>query len=137
VEIDMLTLVIAVLSIHVLTAVFWAGTTFVQARTGAAGGEKLLRPQLGSGAVAIVFGVILWGLLHRGGFGPVERVLAVGAVAAVAAEGVLGAMGGPAARKLRADPADTAARARLAAAQRIGALLLAATLICMVTAKYA
>lgn len=133
----MLVVVIIVLSIHVLSAVFWTGSTFLLARTGAAGGEHLLRPQLGGGAVAMVFGVILWGLLHRGGFGPMERVLAVGAVAAVIAEGVLGALGGPAARKLRADPADTAARARLAGAQRIAALLLAVALICMVTARYA
>lgn len=133
----MLVVVIIVLSIHVLAAVFWTGSTFLQARTGAAGGERLLRPQLGGGAVATVFGVILWGLLHRGGFGPMERVLAVGALAAVIAGGVQGAMGGPAARKLRIDPADTAARARLATAQRIAALLLAIALICMVTARYA
>jgi hypothetical protein len=133
----MLVAVIVVLSIHVLSAVFWAGSTFVQARTGAAGGERLLRPQLGAGGVAMVFGVILWGLLHRGGFGPMERVLAIGAVAAVIAEGVQGAMGGPAARRLRADPADAQARARLATAQRIAALLLAVALICMVTARYA
>jgi len=133
----MLVVVIVVLSIHVLAAVFWAGSTFIQARTGAAGGETLLRPQLGAGAVTVVFGLILMGLLHRGGFGPMEQVLAVGSVAAVIAGGVQGAMGGPAARRLRADPADASARARLAAAQRIAALLLAIALISMVTAKYA
>jgi hypothetical protein len=133
----MLVAVIVVLSIHVLSAVFWAGTTLVQARNGAAGGERLLRPQLGSGAVAIVFGVILWGQLHRGGMGPMERVLAIGAVAAVIAAGVQGAMGGPAVRRLKADPADAQARSRLATAQRLAALLLAISLICMVTARYA
>jgi hypothetical protein len=133
----MLVAVIVVLSIHVVSAVFWAGVTFVQARTGAAGGENLLRPQLGSAAMAVVFGVILWGLLHRGGFGGTERVLAVGAVAAIVAAGVQGAMGGPAVRRLKADPADGPARARLATAQRIGALLLVIALVCMVTARYA
>ena len=33
----MLVIVIAVLSIHVVSTVFWAGVTIVQARTGAAG----------------------------------------------------------------------------------------------------
>lgn len=133
----MLVAIVVVLSVHVLAAVFWAGSTFVQARTGAAGGERLLRPQLGSGGVTIVFGVILWGLLHRGGMGPMEQVLALGAVAALVAAGVQGAMGGPAARRLKADPADAPARARLAAAQRLAALLLAVALICMVAARYA
>ena len=133
----MLALVIVVLSIHVLSAVFWTGATFFLARTGAANGERVLRPQLGGATVAVVAGAILWGLLHRGGFGPVEWVLAVGATAAVLAAGAQGAMGGPAARRLRADPADVAARAHLALAQRIGALLLAVALICMVTARYA
>jgi hypothetical protein len=133
----MLVAVIVVLSIHVLSAVFWAGVTIVQARTGAAGGERLFRPQLGSAAVAVVFGVILWGLLHRGGFGGMERVLAAGAGAAIVAAGVQGAMGGPAVRRLKADPADGQARARLATTQRIASPLLAIALICMVAAKYA
>ena len=133
----MLVVVIAVLSIHVLAAVFWTGSTFVQARAGAAGGERLLRPQLGAGGVTIVFGAILMGLLHRGGFGGMEQVLAAGAVAAVVAAGVQGALGGPAARRLMADPADAQARARLAMAQRIAALFLAIALLSMVTAKYA
>jgi len=66
-----------------------------------------------------------------------ERVLAIGALAAVLAAGVQGAMGGPAARQLKADASNAAARARLATAQRIAALLLAVALICMVTARYA
>jgi hypothetical protein len=40
-------------------------------------------------------------------------------------------------RRLKADPADGQARAKLATAQRIASLLLAIALICMVTAKYA
>ncbi len=130
-------IVILVLSIHVVTAVFWGGVTFVLARTGAANGERLFRPQLGSATLAVIAGVVLWGLLHRGGFGPMERVLAGGALAAVIAAGVQGAMGGPAVRRLRADPSDSAARGRLALAQRIAAGLLVITLICMVTARYA
>ena len=95
----MLVVVIGVLSIHVLSAVFWTGSTFLQARTGAAGGEHLLRPQLGAATAATLFGVILWGLMHRGGFGPMERVLAIGALAAILAASVQGARGGPAARR--------------------------------------
>jgi hypothetical protein len=133
----MLVMVVVILSIHVLSAVFWTGSTFLQARSGGAGGEHLLRPQLGAAGAATLFGLALWGLLHRGGFGPMERVLAIGALAAVLAAGVQGAIGGPAVRQLKADPATAAARAKLAAAQRIAALLLAAALICMVTARYA
>lgn len=133
----MLVVIVIVVSIHVLSAVFWAGSTFVQARSGAAGGERLLRPQLGAATVATVFGVILWGLLHRGGFGPMEHVLSAGALAALVAAGVQGAMGGPSARRLRADPSDAPARKRLVLAQRIAALLLAVALVCMVTARYA
>lgn len=133
----MLALVILVLSIHVVSAVFWAGTSLVLARTGAYGGERLFRPQMGSAAIAVVFGAVLWGLLHRGGMGGMERVLAAGAVSAIAAAGVQGAMSGPAIRRMKADRADAAARGRFVMGQRIAGVLLAIALICMVTARYA
>ncbi|MGY4318547.1 hypothetical protein [Bradyrhizobium sp. JR3.5] len=51
---------IIALSLHVLSSVFWAGSSFTLARTGGLGGEKLLVPQIGAATVAIVTGATLW-----------------------------------------------------------------------------
>lgn len=130
-------LVIAI-SLHLLAGVFWAGTTFTLAHTGGAGGERLFRPQMGAALVAVLAGVALWHLAgHEGSFGPTERSLTLGAICAIAAAGVQGAVGGRAIRALRegAIPQD-AARARIALAQRIAAVLLAVTVVCMAAARY-
>ncbi|MDQ0473132.1 hypothetical protein [Labrys wisconsinensis] len=130
-------LVIA-LSLHVLSAVFWAGTSFVLARLGGQGGERLFRPQMGAAVIAVVTGGYLWHLLHEGVFEAPEQVLAFGAACAIAAAGVQGAVAGPAVRRLAGGGFDAdAARARVAVAQRIAAGLLAAALVCMVVARYA
>lgn len=127
----------AVLSLHVLTAVFWAGTSFTLARTGGLGGIKLFRPQLGAATLAVLSGGYLWGQLHAAGFGPAERVLAIGAGCAVIAAGVQGLFGGGALRALRRGAATEAQiQPRIATAQRIAAALLAVTLVCMVTSHY-
>src|SRR5437016_3456522 len=91
-------LIIIVLSLHVLAAVFWAGTTFALARAGA-GAAPLFRPQMGAATVAVLSGGYLFYALHRGGFGRAEQVLAAGALCAVAAAGVQGALVGRAVRK--------------------------------------
>ena len=44
--------VVAVLSVHVLVAVFWAGATFSLARLAGLGGEKFVFPQLGAATLA-------------------------------------------------------------------------------------
>jgi hypothetical protein len=132
-----LTLII-ILSLHVLAAVFWAGTSFTLARTGGVGGERLFRPQMGAAVVAVLTGGYLWGELHRHMFGAPEQVLAVGVVCAFVAAGVQGAMVGGAIRKLsKAEIGEAAARSRIALAQRIAAGLLAVTLVCMAAARYA
>ena len=133
----MLTVLIIALSIHVLSAVFWAGTSFTLARAGSTGGERLLRPQMGAAIVAFLSGGYLWSVLHDGRFGTTEQVLALGVVCAVAAAGVQGAMGGPAVRALRANDHVDTARRRFTIAQRIASGLLAVTLVCMVAARYA
>jgi hypothetical protein len=128
---------ITALSLHILAAVFWAGTSFTLARTGGAGGEQLFRPQMGAAVIAVLTGGYLWHLAHDGAFGPAEKVLMVGAVAALIAAGVQGAIGGRAIRSLRSGNADEAgARSRLAIAQRIAAALLAVTAVCMAAARY-
>ena len=129
--------VIIALSLHALSAVFWAGSTFALARDPKLGAEALFRPQMGAAIVAVLTGAYLWHLLHEGGFGPVEGVLAFGALCAIAAAGAQGALVGGARRRLRqgALPAAEAA-GRIAQGERIAAILLAITLICMVSARY-
>jgi len=131
-------LLIVLLALHVLPGIFWAGTTFVLARTGGTAVEQLAYPQLGSATVSMLAGLALWGLLHRAGFGTFEQVLALGVVCAVAAAGVQSAVGLPAIRRLRgAEPSQAKdLRSRIAQAQRIASALLAVTVICMVGARY-
>ncbi len=111
----MQTTLIIVLSLHILSSVFWAGSSFTLARTGGIGGEKLFRPQMGAAVVAVLTGGYLGHLVHAGSFGPAEQVLAVGAVAALVAAGVQGAIGGRAIRSLRNGTSDeTVMRSRIA-----------------------
>ncbi|MHC2433054.1 hypothetical protein [Bradyrhizobium sp. USDA 4451] len=134
----MQTVLIIALSLHVLSSVFWAGSSFTLARTGGLGGEKLLIPQIGAATVAIVTGATLWHLVHEGTFALSEQILAGGATAALAAIAVQIIVGGGAIRQLRSEAGDvSAARSRLAVAQRIAAGLLAITALCMGAARYA
>lgn len=133
----MQTTLIIVLSLHILSSVFWAGSSFTLARTGGIGGEKLFRPQMGAAVVAVLTGGYLGHLVHAGSFSPAEQVLAVGAVAALVAAGVQGAIGGRAIRSLRNGTSDeTVVRSRIALAQRVAAMLLAVTAVCMGAARY-
>jgi hypothetical protein len=115
----MLALIIVLFAIHALAGVFWAGSTFALARAGGEGAGKFFRPQMGAATLTALAGVGLWAILHRGGHGPMEKTLAVGALCAVAAAGVQGA--------LRRSPALS---------QRLAAVLLATTVVCMVVARY-
>jgi hypothetical protein len=125
------------LSLHILSSVFWAGTSFALARTGGAGGEQLFRPQMAAAVIAVLTGGYLGHLVHAGAFGTTEQILAVGALAALLAAGVQGAIGGRAIRSLRTGAADEAgARSRIATAQRLAAALLAVTAVCMGAARY-
>jgi hypothetical protein len=128
---------IIAISLHVLAAMFWAGTSFTLARIGGIGGEQLFRPQMGAAAIAVLAGIYLWHVGHAGAFDPAERVLAFGALCAIIAAGVQGAIGGRAIRALRNGTADEAGvRRRIALAQRIAAGLLAVAVVCMVSARY-
>jgi hypothetical protein len=125
------------LSLHILSTVFWAGTSFTLARTGGVGGEQLFRPQMGAAVIAVLTGGYLGHLVHAGAFGTAEQILAVGALAALVAAGVQGVIGGRAIRSLRTGTADEAGvRSRIATAQRVAAALLAVTAVCMAAARY-
>jgi hypothetical protein len=131
-----LTLIITI-AVHVLAGVFWAGSTFVLARSGGFGGEQLFRPQMGAALIAFLAGGYLWHLQHEGPMGSPEYVLATGAIAAIIAAGVQGISVGPAVRGLRSGTMPEAdARRRIAGAERIATVLLAITVVCMVIARY-
>jgi hypothetical protein len=131
-------LLIVLLSLHVVPGVFWAGSTFVLARSAGAGAEQLVRPQLGAATVSIIAGIILWGLLHRAGFGTFEFVLALGVVCAIGAAGFQSGMVLPAVRRLHLsnESVTKMLRGRIAQGERLSSLLLAITVIAMVSARY-
>jgi hypothetical protein len=116
----MLSLLIVLAAVHVVTGVFWAGSTFAIVRSGGAGSEKLFGAQMGAATLAVLAGLGLFGIAHRGPPGPTEHTLALGALCAIAAAGVQGAM-------RRKNPMK---------GQRIAAALLTITVICMAVARY-
>jgi hypothetical protein len=133
----MMWLLVLVTVAHVLAGVFWAGSSAVLARTGAAGIELLARPQLGAAVLAILMGGVLWSLNHRGAEGTGEHILGAGALCALAAA-VLQAASLPKVRALAtAQGADRdALRRSLALRQRIAIGLLAVTIAAMVSWRY-
>jgi hypothetical protein len=110
---------ILLLSFHVLAAIFWAGTTFVLARTGGVGIEALRRPQIGAAVVAVLTGAGLGAWVHGGAFGRTEQVLMVAVVASLTA--------------LIVQLVD---RANPARSQGIAASLLMIAVVGMVSARY-
>src|SRR5260370_37385193 len=84
-------LLIILIGLHILAGVFWAGSTFAVVRSGGAGADALFRPQMGAAVLTVLAGMGLWGILHRGGVGPMEHTLALGALCAIVAAGGQGA----------------------------------------------
>jgi hypothetical protein len=134
-EIGMQTILMFTVAVHVLSGIFWAGSTFVVARIGSAGAGQLARPQLGAAVVAVLTGAILWSLMHAQSFGPQERLLALAACCAIVAAGIQGAS----AARMNLAHANAVSSPALGPAtvnQRIAAALLAVTVICMASARY-
>jgi hypothetical protein len=132
-----LALVVAI-SLHILAATFWAGSTFALARTAGNGSEQLFVPQLFSAVFAIGAGAYLWQTLHEGSFGTTERWLAAGAWSAILALAIQAVVVGVALRRLRKPGSDaTRARSRIALAYRVTALLLAFAAVGMAASRYA
>src|SRR5215471_1238365 len=69
----MQTILVFTLVLHVLSGVFWAGSTFTLVRRGV-GAESLVRPQLGAAGIAVVTGAALWQLVHSGSPGKTEYI---------------------------------------------------------------
>ncbi|MDE2339377.1 MAG: hypothetical protein KGL14_08875, partial [Gammaproteobacteria bacterium] len=80
---------------------------------------KLFRAQMLAAALAVAAGLALWGIVIRGAQDPMAHTLALGALFALVAAGVQGSM--------RRTPVRS---------QRIAAVLLSATVVCMVIAPY-
>jgi hypothetical protein len=128
---------IIVLGLHVLTGVFFAGTTITLARIPEIHAEKFFQPQMRAAGLAMLTGALLWYFFHGAYFGSMEIVLAIGIIATFAAAGVLGAFVGSARRKLAGADATEEARLRtqMAKGQRIAAGLLVLTIVCMAIAR--
>jgi hypothetical protein len=124
--------------LHVLSGVFWAGTTIALTRVNGDQTNQMFRPQMGAAIVAIATGALLWFLLHRGPPQPQEHILGIGAVFALLAAGVQ-RISGAGARRIRAGTGEAEAsrlRRRAETGQRIGAGLLAVTVACMAASRY-
>jgi len=128
---------VAALSIHVLAAVFWAGTTFAVARTGGSGAARLFGPQMASAVVAVLTGGYLWSRTHAGAAGRAEHVLGIAAGCALIALAIQGLIGGRSLSALRRHVIDeTVATPRIAIAYRAAAGLLAVAAVGMAAARY-
>lgn len=127
--------ILLAISIHVLAAVFWAGSTFAVARVGASLLSRLFLPQVGSAIVAVVSGGYLWHVLHGRALGTGEQVLIVGAACGLLA---LAIQIGVTARDFLRN--KTRATQQLGASsligQRIAAALLVIVVICMAIARF-
>jgi hypothetical protein len=133
----LVTLIVITLAAHVLSSVFWAGSTFALARLSGLGGERLVLPQAGAAVVAILTGAYLWHAMHGGGFGTFEQVLVGGIAAALTAILLQASLGFGALAALRRERLDDgSAQRRIAMAQRFAAGLLAITVVCMAIARY-
>jgi hypothetical protein len=128
--------IVLTLVLHILSGVFWAGSTFTLARIGGPGAEKLLRPQLGCATMVVVTGVLLWCLIHSGVPGRTEYILGLGALAAIAAAAVQG-FGLRAARMGADEEQALHSSDGPVVTQRVAAMLLAVTVICMAVSRYA
>jgi hypothetical protein len=127
------------LSLHVLAATFWAGSTFALARTGGNNSGQLFTSQLGAASVAIITGGYLWVSLHEGSFGLAEQALTVGAICALLAGAIQAIVVGAGLRALNRLGSGSAAKARLriVIGHRLAALLLAVATLAMVAWRYA
>lgn len=126
------------ISLHVLAAVYWAGSTFALAGMDGSGSERLFRRQMAAAAIVILSGGYLWRMLHHGMFGTMEKVLGVGIASALIALAIQAIVVGSTLGKLRRGTGDgDAQRARIAVAHRLAAGLVALAALCMASARYA
>ncbi len=111
----------ALISLHALAGVFWAGSTLTLTHTSSSHKitPELFRAQMSAAVLTIAAGAALWGIAIRAAHGPMVNTLGVGALCAIVAAIVQIGM-----------------RKWPLTAQRIAAVLLSATVICMVISPY-
>ncbi|WP_250625445.1 hypothetical protein [Pinirhizobacter soli] len=125
-------IVIALIVLHVVTGVFWAGSSFVLARMGGLLVEKLAFPQFGAGVATLCLGMATWFLALRGlpptpGF----HVLGIGAACAVLAL-IVQASALPAVKTLKGAQGDSSPQQRrVLISQRAAAGLLLLAVLAM------
>lgn len=117
----MRTWVMALISLHALAGVFWAGSTLALTHTSPSHrvSPELFRAQMAAAVLTIAAGGALWAIVIRDARGPMADTLGVGGLCAILAAVVQVSM--------RRSPL---------LAQRMAALLLSATVVCMVIAPY-
>lgn len=120
---------VVVLSLHMLSATFWAGTSFALARSGGAGIERLRAPQLGAALIAVLSGGYLGHAVHGDTVTRMQQVLMAGAAFALLA-GAIQVIAAVMARR-------ATSQGPVVISQRVAAGLLAVTAVCMVVARYA
>jgi len=125
-------IVIALIVLHVVSGVFWAGSSFVLARTGGLLVEKLAGPQFGAGVATLCMGLATWFLALRG-LPPTAGMHVLGAGAACAALAlIVQGTALPTVRTLKAAEGDLSSqRRRVAISQRVAAVLLFLTVLAM------
>jgi hypothetical protein len=125
-------IVIVLIVLHVVTGVFWAGSSFVLARTGGLLVEKLAFPQFGAGIATLCMGLATWLLALRGlpptpGF----HVLGIGAACAVLAL-IVQATALPTVKTLKGAQADSLPQwRRVVISQRVAAVFLLLAVLAM------
>ena len=121
------------LGLHTAAALFWLLSSLVLGwNDNPVASKALFRPQMVGATLAVFSGGGLWQMLHAGGFGPKEMVLALGGALAIAAAGTQGAMVGGNLRRLP----DPAAAPAILRGQRLATGLLVAALLCMLVEKH-
>jgi hypothetical protein len=128
--------IIAILvALHVLAGVFWISTTNgLAAMPPARWPGFLRRSQAGAAGAAIVFGLILWAMLHQGAPGTGEIILGIGALCAIVALIIQQAVSWPA--QVRAAAGSSADESRASGMQRLATLLLSLALVAMVVWRW-
>ena len=124
----MQSILVTALGVHVLAGVFWAGSSFVAARTKELDASRLFLPQLGAAALVFLSGGYLWRLLHQGSFGRTEQFLGLG----MAAAGIALALQAAAFLILR----KRSGGGHIPALHRPAAILLMVTVVSMAVARY-
>ena len=122
--------------VHALAAVFWMASSGMVARMAGKGAETLFPRQMGAVLVVVLTGGFLWRLLHTGGFGAYEWILAGGAACALVAAVVQGVVVGTSAGRLKAGGDEAKLRGAMAGANRAASALLGICFICMIVARF-